>query len=489
MSWKDRIRQTKEKSWKDRIRQTKEKPDLNAPSQVEAAARGFGQDLTLGFGDEIAGAGAGAIEAIKGGNWESIVKAYEGFRDSERRANEKSEKNHPWTYNVAGIVAPLGPLGLVAKAGKGAYKAVKAADKVDGLIKATAKGAGKGAAIGATAGVGYGKGDVKDHIESGAIGATLGAVLGGGVSVAGKAVKGSLGSRVSSMIERRAKEGKSLTPDLGKSGDGIKKLFESLKKTDEVKELAKYIGMKFDANGKVTTFDYSTAPGKLAKLGTGKHPQLDRALAKVKLQASEDIRYTISKDILRKARASAASPVKTPVKELATTTDQKIKEFTNQIQEMVDANDPKIPGTLKKFAATHGIEKLNKIIKEKTNKKILEKTNQKIKEFTNQVQEMVDVPILDELAAKRELKGFLDSGTWVIRNISAEGLEKYGGLNKWASELYDAKIPDSVKKFIPKTNLIKMITARLARGMAEGTAYNPTEEQLTALRNKFKGDK
>lgn len=140
-------------------------PQHDLPTDVgmgEAALRGAGQGLSLGFGDEIVG-GVKAAGSKLTGNGKSLEDLYTQYRDIERQRNEAASKNYPKTYmgtEIAGGIAPM----LIPGVGEAAM---------------TAKGA---ALIGAAGGLGASnadltKGDVGGAAKDTAIGMGLG--LGG----------------------------------------------------------------------------------------------------------------------------------------------------------------------------------------------------------------------------------------------------------------------------------------------------------------------
>lgn len=87
-------------------------PDM---SKTESFARGAGQGATLGFEDELAGAGGALLNTLGGSrsanppNWDKIVEHYRKTRDEERAKNKLAEETNPKTYfagNVAGNIIP-----------------------------------------------------------------------------------------------------------------------------------------------------------------------------------------------------------------------------------------------------------------------------------------------------------------------------------------------------------------------------------------------
>lgn len=162
------------------------KQDLNfedfqqkAPiSKLESLLRGAKQGATLGFGDEITGAGESALGSL------GLVpdKTYEQARDEARQADRLAQLENPLTYGggqlAGGVATTLLPGGALLKAGQGAMGAAKI-----------------GALTGAIAGAGDSEAGLsdaqlyKDALTGGAVGGVAGAALHG----LGSLAKGSIG--------------------------------------------------------------------------------------------------------------------------------------------------------------------------------------------------------------------------------------------------------------------------------------------------------
>lgn len=137
-----------------------------APSQFESLLRGGAQGASLGFADELAGAGGAGINALKKGDVSDVVADYIRNRDDYRKADEAARKANPKTFTggelgggLATAVIPglnigraatlggriAGAAGLGAVAGLGGSNA----DLTQGDIGGAARDAALGGATGA----------------------------------------------------------------------------------------------------------------------------------------------------------------------------------------------------------------------------------------------------------------------------------------------------------------------------------------------------
>jgi hypothetical protein len=173
-------RQAREKFEK---RQAKLEEDQRAEDNIGVnALRTFGQGVSFGFGDEI----AGGARALLSGDWDSIdtfKDSYASFRDDEREQIARFSEDHPFAAFLAemGGGALSGGVGLtrtLAKAGaKGLAKGVTAKDAL-----------GRGAVEGGVYGFGSAEGDGLDRLKNAGFEGILGAGLGGGLTKLGDAV-------------------------------------------------------------------------------------------------------------------------------------------------------------------------------------------------------------------------------------------------------------------------------------------------------------
>lgn len=166
------------------------KPDV---SRWESAGRGALQGVTFGFGDEIYGAGAGAVDFLTGNGFN-----YTKNRDEARAANERAREANPGTYLAGeiggGFALPFGAAATAARAGtvgRGLMTATGLAPEAAAttLGARIAQGAGQGVRAGATFGLGTSNADLTDGDVTGALmdtgkGALGGAILGGALTPA-----------------------------------------------------------------------------------------------------------------------------------------------------------------------------------------------------------------------------------------------------------------------------------------------------------------
>lgn len=153
---------------KTRTQQLVEEGRIPASWQIpvesaEQALRAARQGLTFGFGDELAGLGAGAKALITGGD---AGAAYTAERDRERKLSKQFARDYPG----ANISAQVGG-GLVTAAAP-----VKAATAAPTFLRQLAKSVPTGAAFGGLAGLGTGEGSVGQQAASTGQGALIGAV-------------------------------------------------------------------------------------------------------------------------------------------------------------------------------------------------------------------------------------------------------------------------------------------------------------------------
>ena len=146
-------------------------PPSTAPiSKLESGARGLAQGATLGFADEIAGAGEAAGDVLKSpGDYSKLIDLYKKHRDESRANFSAAQAANPKTYlagelggGAAAMMVPglgeaealqgvKGAATLGAAAGLGGSQADLTQGDVGGAVKDTALGAGMGALGGAAA--------------------------------------------------------------------------------------------------------------------------------------------------------------------------------------------------------------------------------------------------------------------------------------------------------------------------------------------------
>lgn len=212
----------------DNYLNSKSEVDPNQISKLESLLRGGAQGATLGFGDELTGAGESALGSL------GLVpdKTYEQSRNEARKNNEKAQASNPLTYGtgqVGGALASTLLTGGAAGAGQ------------VGILGAAGIGAGAGAIQGlgeSEAGIG----DANLYTDA-AKSAAIGGLTGGALKGAGKLV-GKLGGDELGRVFTAAKSGKSIIGDKAAAG-----LNNELK--DTVGALANKVTSEADQAGKV----------------------------------------------------------------------------------------------------------------------------------------------------------------------------------------------------------------------------------------------
>jgi hypothetical protein len=183
-----------------------EDEEVETPSQLETAARGVGQGLTMGFLDELIGAfkaGGGASprqmledpkKAMK--KERELMKRYMEETAKQRKIMEAGRKAHPWTAGVSevagGILPAIATGGGTAMAQTG--KAIAGQAAKGGTAKALTQLAKEGAKMGSIYGLGESEGETVgemalDTLKGGTTGAVAAPVLGVGMKAAGKGVQ------------------------------------------------------------------------------------------------------------------------------------------------------------------------------------------------------------------------------------------------------------------------------------------------------------
>lgn len=194
-SWMDDAEEVKS-SWMDDAEEIGN--DTN-PTMINSAARGLSQGLTLGWFDEMVGAGKASADYLgqvfygnEGEtNTNDWTSSYEKHRDDERRKNREASETNPWSYGIsefAGTVIPS------VATGPGASALSRAA------LAATSGG---------ISGLGTSN---ADSVQGLADDAAFGAALGGGLSLGGDAVISGIKKGYNSILKpTTAKIGQLLT--------------------------------------------------------------------------------------------------------------------------------------------------------------------------------------------------------------------------------------------------------------------------------------
>lgn len=156
------------------------------PGMLESFARGGGQGATLGMGDEIYAAGAGAVAKARG---QVFGPEFERQLAETQANNRRAKEENPWTYAAGEALGVIPGLVYGGTTALGA-KALGLVGK--NLLTRSAASAGTGAAIGALQGGAGADGGYEERIY----GLKNGAAWGGGFGAAGPAVGQAVGAGI-----------------------------------------------------------------------------------------------------------------------------------------------------------------------------------------------------------------------------------------------------------------------------------------------------
>jgi len=143
--------------------------ELNSIAGIDrgtAFMRGLGDSLSLSWGDELMGVGAGAMSALSGGNYDT---AYNRQVAQSRSNLDEANRVHPVSTTAGEITGYLAPGLGMAKVGRVGL----------GVAGRVGSAAGLGAALGGVSGAGVGE-TPEERLQMGLTGAGLGAAFGGG---------------------------------------------------------------------------------------------------------------------------------------------------------------------------------------------------------------------------------------------------------------------------------------------------------------------
>jgi hypothetical protein len=189
------------------------------PSMGESALRGLAQGASLGFSDELTGAGEATLDAAKNLSLNDFLSNYKKHRDESREANKIAELANPKvsaTAEIAGGILPFltgaGEAGLAANIGTGA-------------------------AIGASNALGTGEQDsLEESIKDAGMGAGMGAAAGGIGTALGKLLS-KLATPAAKSIANKASN---LSEEAAASSLGLTKAAAKKMGPDKVRELGNY---------------------------------------------------------------------------------------------------------------------------------------------------------------------------------------------------------------------------------------------------------
>lgn len=161
-------------------------PVEEAPGALESGLRGAAQGATLGFADELTGAGEAALDRLMGAHAD-IVSLYKQHRDESRAKYKAAQEANPTAYGAGELGGGLATA-LVPGLGAG------------GVL---AQGA-KMAALGAASGLGHSEAeDARGLIGDAAVSGLVGGAAGAGGALIGKGL-GALGNRLAPGLQDSA---------------------------------------------------------------------------------------------------------------------------------------------------------------------------------------------------------------------------------------------------------------------------------------------
>lgn len=257
-------------------------PTQRQPGQLEAGIEGGLQGASLGFGDEMRGAGVAAIKKLLpqslGGSTRPMAEEYRAERDRARAENTAGEKAYPKTYvgsQIAGGLAPqaaanfvtggTAALPMALAQGGAAGAGYSNADSPSGLARDAAVGVGVG-------GIAHGAGSV--------LGKTLAALGGRAAGGARQAESRAVGKAADEITAQIAAARGSLGGEVQKGN----RLVENLRR------LGPQLGPQeqqivADLEQRLTQSNLQSLPGQAATIATK-----DAELAALKTGASQALK-------------------------------------------------------------------------------------------------------------------------------------------------------------------------------------------------------
>lgn len=173
------------KQYEAGLDQVLEREGVDPSSTVDTAQFGAARGLTLGFSDEITGAGNALGAAVTGGD---PIAAYQASRDAVRRFEDRSKEESPIASFGSEIAGALLTGGVAA-----------------GGVRTVSQAARVGAAEGAIAGAGAGR-DLTSTASNAAFGAGLGLAGGAAFQAAGNRASQALTNRRNARLSDNATE-------------------------------------------------------------------------------------------------------------------------------------------------------------------------------------------------------------------------------------------------------------------------------------------
>jgi hypothetical protein len=209
-----------------------------SPSQLESGLRGAAQGVTMGFADELAGAGESALDALMGriNPVTDLATSYQQHRDESREAFKKAQETNPKTYFGGELAGSVLPAALAPEA-----------QGIKGLL-------GLGAATGAITGAGTSEADLtKGEIAPLAKDVAVGGTAGGILSLLGAGV-GKLASKLSPEALEEVATNRAIKAT-GETASGFKKL----QKADRIEQHGKNLLDKNPYQEQAIVSPFSTA--------------------------------------------------------------------------------------------------------------------------------------------------------------------------------------------------------------------------------------
>lgn len=258
-------------------------------SKLESGLRGAAQGATLGFSDELVGAGEGLLRTLKGEG--SLSENYTKARDESREANKAAEEANSLTYLGGNLLGGVATSALPVAGAMGLGKAAASVIKGGGVLAKIARGAvgagATGGVVGAVQGVGSSEGKSAGEIlKDGAGGAAVGASLGGAFGGAGKLLPGVKDS-VSNDLYRKVL-GVTVGDDLAESAT---KLLKNPDARNRIVAMANKdtVGAARDTIKKSVSADVSTFQTKAADVGKRLLEAADNRLNGKRVEVIQDL--------------------------------------------------------------------------------------------------------------------------------------------------------------------------------------------------------
>lgn len=319
------------------------------PGMLESAARGGAQGISLGFADELVGAGGAALDSVKKLSTEDIVKDYISNRDKYRENDAAAKKANPWTYGLSevggGVATGLVPGLNIAS---GATKAAR-----------VAKAAGLGSVVGlGTSDADLTEGDVGGAAWDAAKGGTIGAVA---QRYIGERFvpKGTAAPQVADDITTTTAKVTQGQPEVNIE-DGRKwatQIFggETAENADEIAKAVTNISGESNVPGYLLTND---RPKKILADSLLNEPSIGGALTRKEMKPVYDGLENFGKEVAEQASTLTPNEAGTVVQKGVS---ERFKELIRPAEEIYDEVEEKFANVpLEKLAFKRGLNQLRK---------------------------------------------------------------------------------------------------------------------------------